>query len=43
LEVEAEIQARYQIAREEEEELSDDDLKFEFLGKDKNEENEKDN
>jgi len=44
-EVEAEIQARYQIAREENEEeedgLSDDDLKFEFLGKNKEEENDK--
>jgi hypothetical protein len=43
-EVEAEIQSRYMIAREEkEEELSDDDLKFEFLGKDKEEKDDQTN
>ena len=46
LEVEKEIQSRYQIARVEEEvkeEDEDEDLKFEFLGKDNEEKNEETN
>ncbi len=44
MDVEKEIQSRYQIAREEEEEDDlDEDLKFDFLGKDKDEKDDKEN